>query len=684
MSTMRSEGFGLVAAMLLTLSACSGGGSGGASGSGAPTQPVATPGPDAPIVVSGSVGDGPVVGAALQMVDADGKVLTRDESTSTADYRLEVPADARLPVLVNATGGTDLVTGRPLDFPLTGAILSSSFTTVNISPLTTLAVRAAQCSAGGLTEAGLQRAWDRIYDEASLGLDDMLVNDPMTDKVTSVNVGTLVLANEALGEAVRRTMAALSASGQPLDGAEILRQVACDLMADRRSGAVDPRVVATFKAAELGVRLETMAGRLEVDGYSATARMDDAIRTIRAQAQVASVGTLPIPESARDQARRLLGAWLDRLPDTRFLAIASTLATQPLASLRSALHTALDASVQVELEALPGAVALGDATEIQSIEARLEASSAAAAPLLSVSVDRSGIVAGETVTVSWAAEGADLCQAVGAWSGQLATQGARKTAALYQSSSFGVVCAGVGGTVQRSVAVTVDGAPASGTTEPAPAPTEPAPAPTEPAPTQPAPTQPAPTQPAPTEPAPTEPGTSTGGSGTGSTTPPPPQPTVQLRAGATTVVSGGSTTLSWSSAYADSCNASGGWSGARAVSGSQTVGPLQRSTTFSLSCTGAGGSAMTMISITVNGTLALRWEAPTQAVDGSPLSGLSGYRIHYGQISRNYTDVLSIPANVGGTYSVSVPPGTYYVAMTAIGLDGSESDYSNEVVRVVQ
>lgn len=665
MSTMRSRGFGLVAAMLLTLSACSGGGAAGSgAGPSGPSElagsdgPASTPESGAPIVVSGSVGDGPVVGAALQLVDASGRVLTRDESTATADYRLEIPPDAPYPVLVNASGGTDLVTGRALDFPLTGAILSPNSTTVNISPLTTLAIRGAQCSVGGLTEAGLQRAWDRIYAEQSFGLDDMLVNDPMTDKVTAINVGTLVLANEALGEAVRRTMAAMSASGQALGGEEILRQIACDLMSDRRSGPVDPRVVATFRAAELGVRLETMAGRLEVDGYSATARMDEAIRTIRPGVQVASVGMLPIPESARGQAQRLLGAWLGRLADARFLTIASTLAAQPLTMLRSALDAALDAGVQAELRSLPEAVALGDATEVEDIGTRLDASATATAPLLSVGVDRSRIAAGETATVSWAAQGADLCQAVGAWSGALATQGTRKSAPLYQSSSFGVVCGGIGGTVQRSVTVTVEGTSSSGTTEPLP------------------------TEPVPTEPLPTESGTSTG-STTGSTTA-PPQPTVRLRAGATTVASGGSTTLSWTSSYADSCNASGGWSGTRTVNGSQSVGPLLQSTTFSLSCTGAGGSAMTMISITVNGTLTLRWEAPTQAVDGSPLSGLSGYRIHYGQISRNYTDALQIPANVGGSYSISVPPGTYYVAMTAIGLDGSESAYSNEVVRLVQ
>lgn len=91
-----------------------------------------------------------------------------------------------------------------------------------------------------------------------------------------------------------------------------------------------------------------------------------------------------------------------------------------------------------------------------------------------------------------------------------------------------------------------------------------------------------------------------------------------------------------------------------------------------------------MVAVTIDGSLELRWQEPTSTVDGSPLSGLSGYRIHYGYFSRDYTEVREIGSNVGGSYSLSVPPGTYYVAMTAVGLDGSESAYSNEVVKVVQ
>lgn len=82
------------------------------------------------------------------------------------------------------------------------------------------------------------------------------------------------------------------------------------------------------------------------------------------------------------------------------------------------------------------------------------------------------------------------------------------------------------------------------------------------------------------------------------TTPPPP--TVTLTAVPTDVTSGGSSTLTWTSTGATSCVASGQWSGSRAVSGSQSVGPLAVESTFTLTCSGAGGST------TRSATVALR------------------------------------------------------------------------------
>ena len=158
---------------------------------------------------------------------------------------------------------------------------------------------------------------------------------------------------------------------------------------------------------------------------------------------------------------------------------------------------------------------------------------------------------------------------------------------------------------------------------------------------------------------------------------------MRLRAGQDSVVSGESTELTWSSADADSCSASGGWSGSRSLSGTETVGPLTASATFSLNCNGPGGSAMTMISVVVNGAVALRWQAPTEHVDGSPVTALAGFRVYTGATSGSYSGFEEIGSDVGSEYSLMLPPGVYYLAMTAIGIDGQESGYSNEVMKVV-
>lgn len=176
------------------------------------------------------------------------------------------------------------------------------------------------------------------------------------------------------------------------------------------------------------------------------------------------------------------------------------------------------------------------------------------------------------------------------------------------------------------------------------------------------------------------------------TSPPPsgggnPQPgeapTVSLNAADAVVGSGRSTTLTWTSQNATSCTASGGWSGSRAVSGSASVGPINQSTTYSLTCTGAGGNAVAMISVRVLGVVTLNWQPPTENVDGSPADDLSGYRIYLGTISRQYTEEVSVSDPGATSRSLELPSGAYYIAMTAVDSQGNESAYSNEIVRSV-
>lgn len=77
----------------------------------------------------------------------------------------------------------------------------------------------------------------------------------------------------------------------------------------------------------------------------------------------------------------------------------------------------------------------------------------------------------------------------------------------------------------------------------------------------------------------------------------PPNPTISLTAEPRRVPSGGTTRLTWTAQDATACTASGAWSGARATSGTENTAAITLPTTYTLTCTGSGGS--TTASLTV-------------------------------------------------------------------------------------
>jgi hypothetical protein len=82
--------------------------------------------------------------------------------------------------------------------------------------------------------------------------------------------------------------------------------------------------------------------------------------------------------------------------------------------------------------------------------------------------------------------------------------------------------------------------------------------------------------------------------------PGPAAPTVQIGFSASPVFTGQASTLAWSASNATSCAASGAWSGTQPVSGSIPVAlPGAGSPTFTLSCTGAGGTASASATLSV-------------------------------------------------------------------------------------
>jgi len=94
-----------------------------------------------------------------------------------------------------------------------------------------------------------------------------------------------------------------------------------------------------------------------------------------------------------------------------------------------------------------------------------------------------------------------------------------------------------------------------------------------------------------------------------------PAPVISLNASATSIANGASTNLSWSAKDATTCSASGAWSGVKTTAGMQTTGPLTANSTFSLTCSGAGGSSNASVTVTVTGVVASN--SLTAAVSGS-------------------------------------------------------------------
>lgn len=87
------------------------------------------------------------------------------------------------------------------------------------------------------------------------------------------------------------------------------------------------------------------------------------------------------------------------------------------------------------------------------------------------------------------------------------------------------------------------------------------------------------------------------------TTPPPPVG-LSFTANPTSVAWQGSSTLTWTTTTATKCvateNGTGGWNGRKDLSGSESVGPLTSTTTYTLTCTGFDGTTVSKdVTVTV-------------------------------------------------------------------------------------
>ena len=289
--------------------------------------------------------------------------------------------------------------------------------------------------------------------------------------------------------------------------------------------------------------------------------------------------------------------------------------------------------------------------------------------ILSFASDRMEVLAGETVQLSWASAHTRFCTASGDWDGKHPTAGTWRSPPLDGPKSFHLKCASKRGGVTSSISITLAEPVLDPVVEADPiVETSPEPDPVietspEHAPVEADPVVETSPEPDPAEPEPIVP------------------PTVALNPSDQSVESGSSVTLNWSSTDASNCSASGGWNGERSPSGSEVIDSLSASTTFSLSCSGAGGTAVQMVSVGVLTSLELSWVAPSENVDGTVLTDLVGYRIYYGNQSRSYSETIEITDPTTTAHAFSAVTGDYYLAMTAVDQDDNESAYSNEILK---
>ena len=149
------------------------------------------------------------------------------------------------------------------------------------------------------------------------------------------------------------------------------------------------------------------------------------------------------------------------------------------------------------------------------------------------------------------------------------------------------------------------------------------------------------------------------------------------------VAAASSANLRWSSENVSSCTASGSWDGERPNAGSDSITLNDTGDhTFLLTCQGNQGSAVSMVTVSLDGT-EVAWVAPARNTDGSSLTDLAGYNLYYGQNSGDYTELLPVSDPSLTSIALAIEPGEYYMAMTAYDEDGNESDLSNEIFQEI-
>ena len=132
-------------------------------------------------------------------------------------------------------------------------------------------------------------------------------------------------------------------------------------------------------------------------------------------------------------------------------------------------------------------------------------------------------------------------------------------------------------------------------------------------------------------------------------------PTVTLTSSSATLTAGASVTLMWSTTNASACVASGAWTGTEGTAGSLSKAlATAGSSTFTLSCSGAGGSAAASTTVTVASAPAATFSAaPTALTFGSQTTGTASAAQAVTLTYAGATALTNVVVSISGDFAQS-------------------------------
>jgi hypothetical protein len=292
---------------LVALLGCALHGCGGDSEEAAADTP--TDDPDIDVEVAGSVGDGPVINAAIKVQASSGAVLQNVVGSQLAGYNVTLKTKGKFfPLFLEATGGTDLVTNLPPDFVLKSSALEPrSRVTANLNPFTTLAHATAEQMSGGATSANMRTALSSVTAEFNSGLTTLAAGGIMSSTITDSTLPEIVKSSETLGEIIRRVHSIRRASGRTSSPDDVIAVIGADLIDGTLDGRgatrTDKHASATTALVGAQVLVEAMANDLRVNGQPAAAALDAAINRLASAPITAPTASLPVTAGMLDAAR---------------------------------------------------------------------------------------------------------------------------------------------------------------------------------------------------------------------------------------------------------------------------------------------------------------------------------------------------------------------------------------------